>query len=62
MPALMPIVRRSVQRAQHFVTRAGLVILSVTVVVWILGYFPNHGADLGASWLGVMGRWIEPIF
>jgi ferrous iron transport protein B len=62
MPALMPIIRRSVQRAQHFVTRAGLVILSVTVVVWILGYFPNHGADLGASWLGVMGRWIEPIF
>jgi ferrous iron transport protein B len=62
MPALIPIVRKSVQRAQHFVTKAGLVILSVTVVVWILGYFPNQGADLGASWLGVMGRWIEPIF
>ncbi len=61
-PALIPIARKSVQRAQHFVTRAGLVILSVTVVVWILGYFPNQGADLGASWLGVMGHWIEPIF
>jgi ferrous iron transport protein B len=31
------------------------VILSVTVVVWVLGYFPNGGADLGASWLGSSG-------
>lgn len=62
LPALLPIARKSVQRAKHFVTKAGLVILSVTVVVWVLGYFPNHGADLGASWLGTIGKWIEPVF
>ena len=50
------------QRAKHFVTKAGLVILSVTIVVWVLGYFPNQGADLGASWLGTIGKWIEPVF
>lgn len=62
LPALVPIARKSVQRAKHFVTKAGLVILSVTVTVWVLGYFPNQGADLGASWLGTLGKWIEPVF
>lgn len=62
LPALVPIARKSVQRAKHFVTKAGLVILSVTVMVWVLGYFPNQGTDLGASWLGTVGKWIEPVF
>ena len=34
----------------------------VTVVIWVLGYFPNQGADLGESWLGYMGKLIEPAF
>ena len=62
IPALVPIARKSVQRAKHFVTKAGAVILGVTVVIWILGYFPNEGADLGGSWLGMLGQWIEPVF
>ena len=62
IPALVPIARKSVQRAKHFVTKAGAVILGVTVVIWILGYFPNQGADLGGSWLGMLGQWIEPVF
>ena len=48
MPALMPLIHKSAHRCMHFVTKAGGVILSVTVVVWILGYFPNGGADLGS--------------
>ena len=62
IPALVPIARKSLQRAKHFVTKAGAVILGVTVVIWILGYFPNQGVDLGGSWLGMMGQWIEPVF
>ena len=62
IPALVPIARKSVQRAKHFVTKAGAVILGVTVVIWILGYFPNQGVDLGGSWLGMVGQWIEPVF
>lgn len=62
IPALVPIARKSLQRAKHFVTKAGAVILGVTVVIWILGYFPNQGADLGGSWLGMLGQWIEPVF
>src|SRR6056297_3029769 len=62
MPALVPLLRQSLHRCRHFVAKAGGVILGVTVVVWILGYFPNGGADLGSSWLAGIGRVIEPVF
>lgn len=62
LPSIRPIVRSAFNRCKHFVTKAGQVILAVTVVVWVLGYFPNYGTDLGASWLGQLGRLIEPVF
>jgi ferrous iron transport protein B len=62
LPSARPIVRMAINRSKHFVTKAGKVILGVTVAVWILGYFPNGGADLGSSWLGTLGRWIQPLF
>ncbi|EED36512.1 ferrous iron transport protein B [Luminiphilus syltensis NOR5-1B] len=62
LPGLLPILRNAEKRCRHFVTKAGKVILSVTIVVWILGYFPNYGADLATSWLGTIGHFIEPVF
>ncbi|MDT8408966.1 MAG: nucleoside recognition domain-containing protein, partial [Wenzhouxiangellaceae bacterium] len=62
LPALVPLLRQSLHRSRHFVTKAGGVILGVTVVVWVLGYFPNGGADLQSSWLAAIGRTIEPVF
>lgn len=62
LPAFKPLMQRAVHRCKHFVTKAGGVILTVTVVVWVLGYFPNHGADLHQSWLAGIGRFIEPVF
>jgi ferrous iron transport protein B len=44
------------------VTKAGKIIFTVTLVIWLLGYFPNHGMDLANSWLGYLGRLIEPLF
>ena len=32
------------------------------MAVWVLGYFPNYGTDLGSSWLGHLGHFIEPLF
>jgi ferrous iron transport protein B len=61
-PALKPLLRHSFNRAKHFVSRAGKVIFTVTVIIWVLGYFPNQGADLGQSWLGLLGQWVEPLF
>ena len=34
----------------------------MTLVIWILGYFPNYGANLGESWLGMLGHVVEPVF
>ncbi len=62
LPSVSPLLRRSWQRCQHFITKAGGIIISVTVIIWILGYFPNYGADLGSSWLGQLGHVVEPVF
>jgi ferrous iron transport protein B len=62
MPAWQPLVRNAWNRSKHFVTKAGKIIFAVTVIVWVLGYFPNGGVDLGASWLGHIGHLVEPVF
>jgi len=62
LPAWVPLLRKAWQRCKHFITKAGGIILTVTVVVWFLGYFPNGGADLGSSWLGQLGRVVGPLF
>lgn len=61
-PGLMPILRNAWNRSKHFVTKAGKIIFTVTLVIWVLGYFPNYGADLGESWLGFLGKVVEPVF
>jgi len=62
LPSWRPLLRNAWNRSKHFVTKAGKVIFTVTVVIWLLGYFPNNGAALGESWLGQMGQFIEPVF
>ncbi|HDY81581.1 MAG: ferrous iron transporter B [Gammaproteobacteria bacterium] len=62
IPGLQPLIHNSWNRSKHFVSKAGKIIFTVTLVVWCLGYFPNYGTDLGASWLGQIGRVIEPLF
>jgi ferrous iron transport protein B len=62
LPNLRPLLRNCWNRSKHFVTKAGKIIFMVTVGVWVLGYFPNFGADLGTSWLGTLGHWIQPLF
>ncbi len=62
VPSWVPLLRHSWNRCKHFVTKAGSIIFAVTLVVWVLGYFPNYGADLSESWLASLGKIIEPIF
>jgi ferrous iron transport protein B len=62
MPGLKPLVLRSLDSAWAFITKAGFVIFVVTVVVWVLGYFPDGPEHLASSWLGSLGKFIEPVF
>jgi ferrous iron transport protein B len=61
-PSWRPLLRNSWNRSKHFITKAGPTIFFVTIGVWVLGYFPNYGTDLGGSWLGWLGKFIQPVF
>ncbi|NND00160.1 MAG: ferrous iron transporter B [Gammaproteobacteria bacterium] len=62
LPALKPLLERALNSARAFVKKAGHIIFTVTVVVWVLGYFPNGPGNLDSSFLGWMGQAIEPLF
>jgi ferrous iron transport protein B len=62
LPSLKPLLQRSINSAKAFVSKAGHVIFAVTVLVWVLGYFPNGAGNLDSSYLAWMGKAIEPIF
>jgi ferrous iron transport protein B len=51
-------------RAKVFLRRAGTVILTVAVVIWVLGHLPLIGgkppANIADSFLGYIGHAIEP--
>lgn len=59
LPHWKPLILRSFQSVWKFLTRAGGIIFTVTVVVWVLGYFPNN--SLENSYLGFLGKGIQPL-
>ncbi|MBT8397392.1 MAG: ferrous iron transporter B [Gemmatimonadetes bacterium] len=55
---------RLLDRSKIFLRRAGTVILSVAVGLWILAHLPlvdGQAPEIGESLAGTMGRTIEPI-
>ena len=62
LPSFKPLLQRALNSAKAFVKKAGHIIFTVTVLVWVLGYFPNGAGNLDNSYLGWMGQAIEPIF
>ncbi len=61
-PHWKPLVVRVFTSAKSFVYRSGPVIFAVTVLIWLLGYFPVEAGGLQNSYLGQVGHFIEPIF
>jgi len=67
MPSLKTVVFQMIERAGLFLKRAATVILAVSVVLWALAYYPKHPelptsqARLEHSYVGTMGRGIEPL-
>jgi ferrous iron transport protein B len=63
LPTLRSLGLRLVDRGKAFLTRAGTVILAVSVGVWLLSHVPRVGGsapDLPHSVAGTVGRAIEP--
>jgi ferrous iron transport protein B len=62
-PTMRSLGARLVDRSRAFLTRAGTVILGVTVGLWLLCHLPlvnGQAPDLSHSVAGTMGRTIEP--
>jgi len=49
-------------RGVHFLKKAGIIIFSMTIVMWMLFYLPP-GTEMGGpnSYAGILGRMIEPL-
>lgn len=62
LPGIKPLISTAWDRSMQFISKAGPIIFVVSVVVWVLGYFPNQGQDLSQSYMAVIGQFIEPIF
>jgi ferrous iron transport protein B len=60
MPTLRSLALRVWERGSVFLKTAGTIILSVTVVLWILSHAP-YRADLPQTIIGHIGRFIEPV-
>jgi ferrous iron transport protein B len=50
------------ERAMIFLKRVGGIILSLTVLLWVLLYFPNGGGDVTQSFAGQIGRGLALVF
>ncbi|HVK51467.1 MAG TPA: ferrous iron transporter B, partial [Pseudoxanthomonas sp.] len=50
------------ERAAIFLKRVGGIILSMTVLLWVLLYFPNGGGDVTQSFAGQIGRAMQTVF
>jgi ferrous iron transport protein B len=46
-------------RILAFARKAGTVILAVSVIIWVISYFPTGSVE--ESWLASLGRLIEPL-
>jgi ferrous iron transport protein B len=50
------------ERAMIFLKRVGGIILSMTVLLWVLLYFPNGGGDVTQSYAGMIGQGMQVVF
>ena len=64
-PSARSIAARLLGRTKVFLRRAGKIILTVTVVLWVLAQFPRTPAgeapEIGDSALGRIGQVVEPV-
>ena len=60
LPTLRSLSLRVFDRGKVFLKQAGTIILSVTLVLWVLSHVPFH-STLPESVIGRIGHWIEPV-
>ena len=67
-PTGKAIWRHTWSKGKQYLKKMGGIILVASIIVWFLGYYPNHDAypttqeQQEHSYLGLIGKTIEPVF
>ncbi|WP_017930486.1 ferrous iron transporter B [Robiginitomaculum antarcticum] len=61
-PVFKDYLRGLWDRAMIFVNRAGRIILPASIIVWLLGTYPNRDSGFEGTFAGMIGRVLEPVF
>ena len=67
LPTLKAVGRHTWEKGKEYLKKMGTIILGASIIVWALGYFPNHDQYATAqeqmenSYLGKIGKTIEPV-
>lgn len=68
VPTAKAIFRHTWEKGKQYLKKMGGIILVCSLIIWFLGYFPNHNKYETAakqqehSYIGYVGKAIEPVF
>lgn len=67
LPTAKAVGRHTWEKGKEYLKKMGTIILGASIIVWALGYFPNHDQystaqeQMENSYLGKVGKTIEPV-
>lgn len=67
MPTSKAVLRHTWEKGKEYLKKMATIILAASVIIWALGYFPNHNRydtakeQMENSYLGNIGKVIEPV-
>ena len=67
MPTLRSTLRHMWEKCEQYIKKIGTVVLTATVIIWFLSYFPRPAESITAadnysqSYIGMIGKAVEPI-
>lgn len=68
-PTVRNVLKHTWEKGKQYLKKMGTIILIASIIIWVLGYFPNHEkyADdvekqMENSFIGYIGKFVEPVF
>ena len=66
MPTTKSVIRHTWEKGRQYLKKMGGIIMIASIIIWFLGYFPNHDAYENVSeqqensYIGQIGKFVEP--
>ena len=67
MPTAKSVARHTWEKGRQYLKKMGGIIMIASIIIWFLGYFPNHDAydsipeQQENSYIGKIGKIVEPV-